>query len=384
MALLVLNGGSSSVKFAAFAADAAGPPLLRGQLEGIGASPRLTIREGTQAETRDLPAGIGHPQAAPLLLQTLTARLPPLRGVGHRVVHGADRPADAERLDPELLEMLEALDPLALLHQPHNLAPIRALMAAAPQLPQVACYDTAFHRGQPPLATRFAIPRALHDAGIRRYGFHGLSYAWLTERLAALDPVLAAGRVVAAHLGNGASLCAMAGGRSVATSMGFTALDGLMMGTRCGALDAGVVLHLMERHGMDRAALEALLYRQSGLLGVSGISQDMRLLRASAAPEAAEAVALFVHRVVIGIGGMAAALGGVDGIVFTGGIGEHDAATRAGIAAGCAWLGLALDPARNAAGHGLISAEGAKLRAWVIPADEERMIARLTAGVLAG
>jgi acetate kinase len=281
-----------------------------------------------------------------------------------------------------VLAALAELIPLAPLHQPHNLAPIRAIFQAAPHLPQVACFDTAFHRSQPQLAQAFAIPRWLSDAGVRRYGFHGLSYEYLSGRLRELCPELAAGRVVMAHLGNGASLCAVRDGRSVASTMGFTAADGLMMGTRCGALDPGVILHLMSAHQMDAGKIEDLIYRQSGLLGVSGISSDMRALRASEEPAAREAIALFVYRIVREIGSMTAALGGIDALIFAGGIGENDPATRAEVVAGCRWTGMLLDPDRNAKGTGLISADGSRVAVRVIPTDEERLIAYHTREVL--
>jgi acetate kinase len=300
---------------------------------------------------------------------------------GHRVVHGGTEFAAPVRVDAGVMAALEKLVPLAPLHQPHNLAPIEFIAAAAPDIPQIACFDTAFHRSQAALAQEFALPRDLTAAGVRRYGFHGLSYDFIVSQI---EPALAKSRLVIAHLGNGASLCAVAGGRSVASTMGFTAVDGLMMGTRTGALDPGVLLYLMQERGLDAKAIEDLLYRRSGLLGVSGISSDMRTLRASAAPEARQAIDLFVYRIVREIGSLAGALGGLDGLVFTAGIGEHDAATRAEVAAGCGWLGLALDVGRNAQGHGRISADGALVSAWVVPTDEERMIARYTNQVLAG
>ncbi|MBX6744939.1 MAG: acetate kinase, partial [Acetobacteraceae bacterium] len=283
--VLVLNGGSSSLKFAAYALPLAeAGPLLRGQVEGLGAEPHLLLRDGggTVLEERRFPAeGFNHRAAVLHLHEGLRDHLGDKRvvAIGHRVVHGGNRPAAAERVDAALLAALSALEPLAPLHQPHNLAPIRAIAELAPALPQVACYDTAFHHSQPPLARSFALPRALTAEGVRRYGFHGLSYEFIAGRLAELDPALAAGRVIAAHLGNGASLCAMQGGRSLASTMGFTAADGLMMGTRCGALDPGVLIYLMDRHGLGARELEDLIYRRSGLLGVSGLSQDMRRLR---------------------------------------------------------------------------------------------------------
>ena len=264
------------------------------------------------------------------------------------------------------------------MHQPHNLAPIEAIAASHPDLPQIACFDTAFHRSQSPLAQAFALPRELTDAGVRRYGFHGLSYDYIVSRLRETEPALAGQRLIIAHLGNGASLCAVQGGRSVASTMGFTAVDGLMMGTRTGALDPGVLLYLMQERGYDAKAIEDLLYRRSGLLGVSGVSSDMRVLRQSKAPHAAEAIALFVYRIVREIGSLAAALGGVDALIFTAGIGENDPATRAEVAAGCRWLGLELDGDRNRQAEHCISTPASRLSAWIVSTDEERMIARYT------
>ena len=267
--------------------------------------------------------------------------------------------------------------PLAPLHQPHNLAPIEAIAAAAPHIPQVACFDTAFHRSQPHVAQAFALPRELSDAGVRRYGFHGLSYDYIVSRLHETAPEIARSRLIIAHPGNGASLCAVHDGKSIASTMGFTAVDGLKMGTRTGSLDPGVLLYLMQERGLDAKDIEDLLYRRSGLLGVSGLSSDMRTLRQSKAPEAAEAVALFAYRIVREAGSMAAALGGVDAIVFTAGIGENDAVLGE-VAAGCRWLGLELDDALNRQARGRINAAGSRISAWVLPTDEERMIARYT------
>jgi len=268
------------------------------------------------------------------------------------------------------------------LHQPHNLAPIRAIFQSSPQLAQVACFDTAFHRSQSRIAQSFAIPRWLTAAGVRRYGFHGLSYEYLTGCMRELCPDLAQSRIVFAHLGNGASLCGVHQGRSVATTMGFTAADGLMMGTRCGALDPGVMLHLMSEYGMDAQKLEDLIYRKSGLLGVSNISSDMRTLRSSADPAAREALELFVYRIVRDIGSMAAALGGIDALVFAGGIGENDPATRAEVVQGCEWCGMRLDPARNQSGESRISTDDSRVAVWVVPTDEERLIAQHARDVL--
>jgi acetate kinase len=385
--LAVLNAGSSSLKFAVYDAAPDEPLRFRGKLEGIGVSPRLQIEDdqGRLLKEKTWPAaGLDHAAAAREVLSTSLELIDgrTVAGVGHRVVHGGVTFAQPARVDAGVLAALRALEPLAPLHQPHNLAAIQAIAEAAPQVPQVACFDTAFHRGQPALAQMFALPRKFHDAGVRRYGFHGLSYEYVSARLRDLAPDLAGGRVVIAHLGNGASLCAVDRGRSIASTMGFTAVDGLMMGTRSGALDPGVLIHLMDAYGMDARSLEDLIYKRSGLLGVSGISSDMRALQDSPEPAAAEAVALFVYRVVRDIGSMAAALGGVDGIVFTGGIGENAADLRAAIAAGCRWLGLEVDAQRGGHGARRISREASAVAAWVIPTDEERMIARHTVRVL--
>ena len=307
----------------------------------------------------------------------------PIVAVGHRVVHGGTEFAAPVRVDRGVLNALERLVPLAPLHQPHSLAAVRAAAEALPGIAQVACFDTAFHRSQPALAQAFALPRRYAEEGVHRYGFHGLSYEHVASVLPDLSPNLANARVVAAHLGNGASLCAMRSGRSVATTMGFSAIDGLVMGTRSGSLDPGVLLFLIDRHGMDARALEHLLYEQSGLLGVSEISGDMRVLLASGDPRAREAVDLFVYRVGRELGSMAAALGGVDALVFTGGIGEHAAEIRARVCRDAAWLGVVLDEAANDGGRARISAEGSKASAWTVPSDENLVIARHTARALA-
>jgi acetate kinase len=286
------------------------------------------------------------------------------------------------RVDAALLAELDAFVPLAPLHQPHNLAPIRAIAAEAPGLPQVACFDTAFHRAQPPLAQAFALPASITDRGVRRYGFHGLSYEYIANALPAVDAAAARGRVIVAHLGNGASMCAMHGCRSVASTMGFTAVDGLMMGTRTGALDPGVVLYLMDELGMDARAIENLIYRESGLLGVSGVSSDMRTLLASGDPRAAFAIELFCYRAQRELGSLAAALGGLDALVFTGGIGEHAAPVRERILRGCEWLGLELDAAANAAHRTCITTPDSDIPAYVIPTNEELMIARQARAVV--
>jgi len=385
--IAVINAGSSSVKFALFEASSDANTLFSGQIEGIGISPRLKVKDA-QGDTlieRTWPAdGFNHDAATLQILTTARELVSgiPVEGIGHRIVHGGMKFDAPIRLDRDVLAALTQLEPLAPLHQPHNLAPIRTIFNAAPEIPQVACFDTAFHRSQSNVAQSFALPRRFTDAGIRRYGFHGLSYEYLVSRLCDLCPEIASGRVILAHLGNGASLCAVNGGRSVASTMGFTAVDGLMMGTRCGALDAGVILHLMREYQMDAAAIEDLIYRKSGLLGVSGISSDMRALRASPDPNALEAIDLFVYRIIRETGSLAAALGGIDAFVFSGGIGENDAATRTEVIEGCRWMGALLDPDRNAKGEGRISADTSLIPVWIIRTDEERLIARQTMRVL--
>jgi acetate kinase len=386
--IAVINAGSSSVKFALYDADVDANLRFRGQVEGIGVAPHLKISngDGVVVTERSWPAdGFDHDVATRELLKIGRALLEgaPVAGIGHRVVHGGMQYAAPVRLDRTILASLSKLIPLAPLHQPHNLAPVRTIMDVAPHIPQVACFDTAFHRSQAQVVQSFALPRYLTEAGVRRYGFHGLSYEYLAGQLRAAWPELAAARVIIAHLGNGASLCAVNAGRSVASTMGFTAVDGLMMGTRCGALDPGVLLYLMQEQRMDAAAIEDLIYRKSGLLGVSGISSDMRTLRASSDPRAGEAIALFVYRIVREIGSLTAALGGLDGIVFSGGIGENDAATRTEVVDGCGWAGAMLDAERNARGEGRISADASRIPVLVIRTDEERLIARQTIKLLA-
>ncbi|MCC2978261.1 acetate/propionate family kinase [Sphingomonas sp. PL-96] len=392
-AIVSLNSGSSSIKFSLFAIDETGGLQLSagGKIEKIGISPAVEARsvDGETLLEREWANGAALSHADLLADLFAWAAEHPLQGreivaVGHRVVHGGTQFAAPRLVDFELVDTLEALCPLAPLHQPHNLAAIRAIAQLAPELPQVACFDTAFHHDKPDLAARFALPRSLHDEGVRRYGFHGLSYEYIALRLAEIDPVLASGRVIAAHLGNGASLCAMAAGRSVDTTMGFTALDGLMMGTRSGSLDPGVVLHLQTQMGMSPADIEDLLYRKSGLLGVSGISSDMRTLTASMAPEAEEALALFAWRVGREAGALASSLGGVDGIVFTAGIGENDADMRSRICRRLEWLGLEINEIANACDGPLISMPDSRPRVYVIPTDEERMIALHTLNIIKG
>jgi acetate kinase len=379
--IAVVNAGSSSIKFAIF--DAAAEPALRlkGLIEGVGATPRAELSDAqgkTLVEEKPEAAGFDH-AAATRTMMRLAA--PWLEGrdiavVGHRVVHGGSDYAAPILLTEEIVERLAGFIPLAPLHQPHNLAVIRAIRASHPQLKQVACFDTAFHRSQPPLAQAFAIPRSYSDEGVRRYGFHGISYAYVAGRLRDIAPELAQGRAIVAHLGNGASMCAILNGRSVASTMGFTAVDGLMMGTRCGAIDPGVLVHLMDQYGYGARELEDLIYRRSGLLGVSGVSSDMRTLRASAEPAAKEAIALFVYRIQREIGSLAAALGGLDALVFTGGIGENDAATRAEVVAGCGWLGATLEAEANRRGETLVSTKESRVAVLVVPTNEELEIAK--------
>jgi len=388
--LLVVNAGSSSLKFRGYQTDGRRrlDPLFRGQVEGIGPRPRLTVKDAADAtlddralaqdEARDLAGALA--VVAGWLTRHADGRR--LMAVGHRVVHGGMQHVAPARVDAALLDDLDRLVSLAPLHQPHNLAVIRAVAAHAPEVPQVACFDTAFHRGRPPLADLFAIPYALTEQGILRYGFHGLSYEHIARILPRAAPEIARGRVIAAHLGSGASLCAIADGKAVDATMGFTALDGLPMGTRTGQIDPGVLLYLLGEGGMTLGALEALLYRQSGLLGISGVSNDMRDLLASDAPRARLAVDYFVARIAREIGALTAVLGGLDGLVFTAGIGERSIPIRARVVAACAWLGMTLDPAANAAGGPCITTAASRVSAWVIPTDEEGMIARHTLDVL--
>jgi acetate kinase len=389
-AIVSLNAGSSSIKFAAFALeDAASPRLIAGgKIEKIGIGPLMSVRaaDGTLLHRQDWPKGETLTHAA--LLEELSGWLighlagQELAAIGHRIVHGGMHHAAPRIVDEALMAELEALCALAPLHQPHNLAAVRAMTAIHPGVPQVACFDTAFHRSMPESATRFALPRALHEAGIRRYGFHGLSYEFIIRQLRAHDPSLAAGRVIAAHLGNGASLCAISKGRSVDTTMGFTALDGLMMGTRCGTLDPGVVIHLQTELGMSLGEVEALLYRKSGLLGVSGISSDMRALHAADSSDASDALDLFAWRTARECGAMAASLGGVDAIVFTAGIGENDAHIRRQICERLEWLGIRLDSGANKSNERVISSPDSAVRVLVIPTDEELMIALHSAALI--
>jgi acetate kinase len=390
-AILVVNAGSSSIKFSAFAVAAGALDAgVRGQVEGIYTSPKFTARarDGTRLAEKAWGDGVrlGHDGALEHIMAFLRDALhgDRLVGVGHRVVHGGLAYSRPTRVDAATLAALEKYVPLAPLHQPHNLGPIRTLLERAPDLPQVACFDTAFHRSNPDLAQRFAIPVELHDAGVRRYGFHGLSYEYIAATLPRVDARAAAGKAVVLHLGNGSSMCAVDAGRSVASTMGFTAVDGLPMGTRCGAIDPGVLLYLMDERGMDARAIEKLIYQQSGLLGVSGISSDMRVLLESGDERAALAVDLYAYRIRRELGSLAAALGGLDAIVFTAGIGENAAAIRGRVCRDAAWLGVELDEDANAAGGPRISVPGSLASAWVLPTNEEMMIARHTRRALEG
>ena len=388
--IIVINAGSSSIKFSMFS----GPgltPALRGKIENLYSGVTHFITQDVSGETvgethwRDAP--LDHETAMRFLIDFAQTHLDGYRvvAVGHRIVHGGVDYSGPQRLDAGVLAALEKLIPLAPLHLPHNLSPVRAVMAMAPGVPQMGCFDTAFHTAQPALAQAFALPAHITEQGVRRYGFHGLSYEYIASRLPEADPALAGARVVAAHLGNGASMCAMDGGRSVASSMGFTAVDGLPMGTRCGALDPGVVLYLIDELGMDVAAVQKLLYQESGLLGVSGISSDMRTLEQSDDPRAKAAIALMVYRIGRELGSLAAALGGLDALVFSGGIGENSIALRAAVCRDAAWLGVQLDEAANAGnprGVARISTQGGKVSVWVVPANEELMIARHTQTLL--
>ncbi len=384
--ILVLNAGSSSIKFALFPCErrpARSDVICEGEYEGLGHRVHFTAKNGAGNPliNEDLPEARTHEDIVAALLRWLEARFPEqaLVAAGHRVVHGGTLCNGPVRIDAEVIDELTRLVPLAPLHQPHHLSAIAALAKLHPTLPQVACFDTSFHCTQPKVATTFALPRSLTDEGVKRYGFHGLSYEYIASVLPeVVGEAAAQGRVVVAHLGSGASMCAMKQRRSVATTMGFTALDGLPMSRRCGNLDPGVVLYLMQEKGMSASDVSDLLYQSSGLLGVSGISDDMRTLLESDKPHAAEAVDLFVYRICRELGSLAAALGGLDTFVFTAGIGEHAPEIRRRVCEHASWLGLTLDQTANAAGGPRISASGSKASAWVIPTDEDLMIARHT------
>lgn len=383
--ILVLNSGSSSIKFTLYA----GPAVqLAGQISGLGTKPQMTLTSkgtGTRID-RALTGSEGqsHSSALAALLPVLEAELAgqTVDAVGHRVVHGGTAHTAPLKITDALLEDLKTLEPLAPLHQPHNLAGIEAARAAFPDALQTACFDTAFHRSHPWVNDTFALPRSLYEEGVRRYGFHGLSYEYICSYLNRTAPDLSAGRLVVAHLGNGASMCAIRNGQSIGSTMGFTAVDGLPMGTRCGQLDPGVVLYLLTTKGLSADEVSDLLYKQSGLKGLSGISQDMRALSESDDPRAAEAIDYFVFRIRRELGAMAAVLGGLDTIVFTGGIGENAALIRSKVCDNQDWLGLAIDETKNAARAEDISADGSRIKVLVIPTNEEEMIRRHTQALM--
>ncbi len=390
-AVLVVNAGSSSVKFQIFDVESGTEPqrLVKGQLDGIGTQPRLRVEASDGARLIDKSYAPGQVADVPAAMVATGDWLQEtqkvhLVAVGHRVVHGGpdyDRPIV---VDANVLTHLERLSPLAPLHQPNNLAPIRSLLTRRPDLLQVACFDTAFHRGHSAVADHYAIPEHFYREGVRRYGFHGLSYEYIAGRLCEVAPAVANGRVIVAHLGSGASMCALAGGKSIESTMGFTALDGLPMGTRPGQIDPGVLLYLMTEKAMVPAAIENLLYHESGLKGLSGVSNDMRELEESDSPDAALAIDYFVYRIALNTGMLAAALGGLDAFVFTAGIGENSIKIRARVAEKLAWLGAIFDAAANETGKSLISRPEGKVGLYVVPTDEELMIARHTFSLLSG
>ncbi len=386
--ILVVNAGSSSLKFQVFGIAGGLNRLLKGNLEGIGTAPHLTIKSasGERVLTEDFPSDIvpDLPAAMRLVGERLRERHQgQLIAVGHRVVHGGPNHIRPARIDEGLVRELERYTPLAPLHQPNNLAPIRVLLERRPELVQVACFDTAFHRTHDRIADHYAIPVHYFEEGVRRYGFHGLSYEYVAERLAEIAPNVGGGRVIVAHLGSGASMCALNAWRSVESTMGFTALDGVPMGTRCGQIDPGVLLYLLMQHRMSASQLQDLLYKESGLKGLSGISNDVRNLLASDAPGAMLALDHFVYRIGLNAGALAAAIGGLDAFVFTAGVGENSPIMRARIGEKLGWLGASLDPARNEAGDVLISSDRSKVAIYVVPTDEELMIARHTLALIA-
>jgi acetate kinase len=377
-AILTLNAGSSSLKFALF--WRAGKKFLSGAVEGIGTTPHFFVRDadGKPLHDQKFADGLDHEQLLSPLLAWIDSHLgdEKLIAAGHRIVHGGTKFAAPVQLNDAVLADLAELNDLAPLHEPHNLAAIRAVMALRPSLVQIGCFDTAFHRTLQPEVTRLPLPRHYFDEGVRRYGFHGLSYEYISERLHQDAPTLAAGRVIAAHLGNGASACAMINGKSVESTMGFTGLDGLIMGTRTGIIDAGAVLYLMQSRQMDAAALTDLLYKKSGLLGLSGISSDMRALLASPEPAAAQAVAAFCYAAAKQMAGLVVAMGGLDGLIFTAGIGEHCPPIRATICAHLKHLGITIDDSANTRNAPIISPPASQIAVHVIPTNEEGTIAR--------
>jgi acetate kinase len=390
-AILVLNAGSSSIKFSLLRwHDISGKNglLCSGQLSGIGEKTRFSAKDGAAKKLAEqtLPQGSSHEEALEILLNWIDRHYAEqkLIAAGHRVVHGGALYTAPILIDSKVIEELRRLIPLAPLHQPHHIAAIEAMQKLHPTLPQVACFDTAFHHTQATVVTHFALPRSLTEEGIRRYGFHGLSYEYVAGAASrVMGQELSGGRVIVAHLGSGASMCAMRHGKSIATTMGFTALDGLPMSRRCGNLDPGVILYLMQEKGLNAKAVSNLLYHDCGLFGVSGISDDMQTLLASDEPHAAEAVDLFVYRIGRELGSLSAALGGLDALVFTGGIGEHAAELRRRVCADAAWLGVEIEASANADGGPCLSPPGSKVSAWVIPTDEDLMIAQHTQQVLA-
>ncbi|MBK9245310.1 MAG: acetate/propionate family kinase [Burkholderiales bacterium] len=388
-AIAVLNAGSSSVKFSVFVESGAELRLqVRGQIEGLFTRPRFVAKaaDGSLMAEKDWgdSQSLGHDGALDHLIEFLRERGGglTLAGVGHRVVHGGLEYAQPVRVDAQVLTALEKYVPLAPLHQPHNLAPIRRLLERSPGLPQVACFDTAFHRTNSELAQMFGLPHAMFEQGVRRYGFHGLSYEYIASVLPSHSPRAASGRTIVLHLGNGASMCALHGGRSVASTMGFTAVDGLMMGTRTGNLDPGVLLYLIDQRGMDARAIEKLIYNQSGLLGVSGVSSDMRTLLDSPEPRARLAVDLYCYRIRRELGSLAAVLGGVDAVVFTAGIGENSPLIRARVLDDAAWLGVERDADANDAGGPQLTKASSRVLGLVLPTNEELMIAEHTRSVI--
>jgi acetate kinase len=388
--IVVLNAGSSSLKFTIYSEQDDKPAALYdGQIEGLFTHSRLKVKDdtGNVVVDKTWPADepLDHVGAIDALFswgREFLGGAERITAFGHRVVHGGLHYTKPTLIDNQILSDLEKLNPLAPLHQPHNLAAIRVIRNRRPDMPQVACFDTSFHSSIPEVAQAFALPRKFTEQGIRRYGFHGLSYEYIASVLPCIDPEAAKGRTVVAHLGNGASMCAMNGLKSAACTLGFTAVDGLMMGTRCGSLDPGVLLYLMNECGMTTRDLEKLIYKESGLLGVSGISSDMRTLLASTDPHAAEALALFIYRIIRELGALVASMGGIDALVFTGGIGENAAPIRERVCQAAAWLGLAYDARTNASNGPCISHESSRVRVWVIPTDEELMIALHTRKVL--
>lgn len=386
--VLVVNAGSSSLKFQVFSTGADGPTsIIRGAVDGIGTRPRLQATKADDSVLADQSYEAAQVSNLAAAIQVAGAMLREKHGVnfaavGHRVVHGGPIYARPVVIDDEVVSQLERFVPLAPLHQPNNLAPIRAIRERFPNLPQVACFDTAFHRGHNAAADCYAIPQSLYDEGVRRYGFHGLSYEYIASRLPAVAPGVAQGRVIVAHLGSGASMCALLNGRSVESTMGFTALDGLPMGTRPGQIDPGVLLYLLTDKGMSPAAVQKFLYGECGLKGLSGISNDVRDLQSSDQPGAKLAMEHFVYRIGLNAGMLAAALGGLDAFVFTAGIGERSSIVRACVAARIAWLGAELDPAANEASAPVISGRQSRVTVLVVPTDEELMIARHTLAAL--